>query len=316
VDSHLRTTDERRIMEAGRRLPFTTILRLKTPALNSMSPLKSRNTLYLTMLAASISACASGPLAPLARVIDRRPPEVIERERLEETIARARAAVPLTPDLAQPTTVNATRIWRDALNARGLRVVVATEGRALWLMRDTVVVLRAPVAVGMEEDFTYNGRQYDFTTPIGRRRVLAKATEPLWVPPDWHYFEVAVERDLEVVQLRKGQRVTLGDSTRLEVRGDEVGRVNQFGNFWPFTPGTEIVFDGKVYIPPFGTKQRQIPEVLGTHKLEMGDGYLIHGTNQDTSVGDAVSHGCVRMYNDDVAQLYALVPVGTPIFIF
>ena len=48
----------------------------------------------------------------------------------------------------------------------------------------------------------------------------------------------------------------------------------------------------------------------------MGDGYLIHGTNQDTSVGDAVSHGCVRMYNDDVARLYELVPVGTPIFIF
>ena len=231
-------------------------------------------------------------------------------------MARARAAVPLSPDLVQPSTVKGTEVWRSALKARGLRIMVATEGRGLWLRRDTVVVLRAPVAVGMEEGFMYEGRQYDFATPVGRRRVLAKATEPLWVPPDWHYFEVAVERDLEVVQLRKGQRVTLGDGTLIEVRGDEVGRVNQFGNFWPFTPGTEIVFDGSIYVPPFGTKQRQIPEVLGTHKLEMGDGYLIHGTNQDTSVGDAVSHGCVRMYNDDVARLYELVPVGTPIFIF
>ena len=92
--------------------------------------------------------------------------------------------------------------------------------------------------------------------------------------------------------------------------------MNRFGNFWAFTPGTEIIFDGRIYVPPFGTKQRQIPEVLGTHKLEMGDGYLIHGTNQDTSIGDAVSHGCVRMYNDDVAQLFELVPVGTPVFIF
>lgn len=270
----------------------------------------------MMVLVAGTSACASGPLAPLARVIDSRPREVIERERLEERMARARAAVPRSPDLAQPSTTKGTEVWRSALNARGLRVMVATEGRGLWLMRDTVVVLRAPVAVGMEEGFTYKGRQYDFTTPVGRRRVLAKATEPLWVPPDWHYFEVAVERDLDVVQLRKGQRVTLGDGTRIEVRGDDVGRVNQFGNFWPFTPGTEIVFDGRIYVPPFGTKQRQVPEVLGTHKLEMGDGYLIHGTNQDTSVGDAVSHGCVRMYNDDVARLYELVPVGTPIFIF
>jgi hypothetical protein len=277
---------------------------------------RARNLVCLTVLAAGTSACASGPLAPLGRVIDRRPADVIERERLEERMERARAAVPLSPDLVQPSTATGTEVWRSAMNARGLRIMVATEGRGLWLMRDTVVVLRAPVAVGMEEGFTYNGKRYDFTTPVGRRRVLAKATEPLWVPPDWHYFEVAVERDLEVVQLRKGQRVTLGDGTRLEVRGDEVGRVNQFGNFWPFTPGTEIVFDGSIYVPPFGTKQRQIPEVLGTHKLEMGDGYLIHGTNQDTSVGDAVSHGCVRMYNDDVARLYELVPVGTPIFIF
>lgn len=268
---------------------------------------------WTAVLAITVGACAGGPLQ---QVFDPRSPEEIERDRLADIMERAREAVPASPDLAQPSTTAGTAVWRSGLKASGLRVMVGTESRALWLMRDTVVVLRAPVAVGMEEGFTFNGRKYDFTTPVGRRKVLGKGTDPLWVPPDWHYFELAHERDLEVVQLRKGQRVTLGDDTRLEVRGDDVGRVNQFGNFWAFTPGTEIVFDGTVYIPPIGTKQRQIPEVLGTHKLEMGDGYLIHGTNQDTSVGDAVSHGCVRMYNDDVARLYGLVPVGTPVFIF
>ena len=48
----------------------------------------------------------------------------------------------------------------------------------------------------------------------------------------------------------------------------------------------------------------------------MGDGYLIHGTNSELSIGEAVSHGCVRMFNEDVARLYALVPIGTPIYIF
>ncbi|MGH7447219.1 MAG: L,D-transpeptidase [Longimicrobiales bacterium] len=278
-----------------------------------MSAVTAGRLVLMAGLALSTGACASGPLA---RVLDSRPPEVIEQERLARMMERARAAVPATPDLAQPTTMAGTKVWRSAVGAKGLRVLVGTESRALWLMRDTVVVFRAPVAVGMEEGFTYNGKRYDFTTPVGRRRVQAKGTDPLWVPPDWHYFEVAVQRGLEVVQLRKGQRITLGDDTRLEVRGEDVGRVNQFGNFWPFTPGTEIIFDGRVYIPPFGTKQRQIPEILGTHKLEMGDGYLIHGTNQDTSIGDAVSHGCVRMYNDDVARLFELVPVGTPIFVF
>src|SRR5690606_17078492 len=141
--------------------------------------------------------------------------------RLAEAMERAREAVPPSPDLAQPSTVDGTAVWRSAMKAGGLRVLVGTESRSLWLMRDTVVVLRAPVAVGMEEGFTFNGRKYDFTTPIGRRKVLGKATSPLWVPPDWHYFEVAHEKDLDVVHLKKGQRVTLGDDTRLEVRGDE-----------------------------------------------------------------------------------------------
>lgn len=280
---------------------------------SSMSAAGTGRLLCVAILAMSAGACASGPLA---QVIDRRPPEVREKERLEQAMARAREAVPQSPELVQPSTMKGTEVWRSAMLAGGLRVMVSTETRSLWLMRDTVVVFRAPVAVGMEEGFTYEGREYDFTTPVGRRRVQAKATDPLWVPPDWHYFEVAVEKDLDVVRLRTGQRVALGDSTRLEVRGSEVGRVNQFGNFWPFTPGSEIIFDGKVYIPPFGTRQREIPEILGTHKLELGDGYLIHGTNQETSIGDAVSHGCVRMYNADVAQLFEQVPVGTPVYIF
>ncbi|HEX2167489.1 MAG TPA: L,D-transpeptidase [Longimicrobiales bacterium] len=275
----------------------------------------------VAMLAISSGACAS---VPIPTVIDPRPlseQEQLERplseqEQLERSMARAREAVPASPDVAQPSSMDGTRVWREALLAEGLRVLVGTESRSLWLMRDTVVLFRAPVAVGMSEGFTYEGRTYDFTTPTGRRRVQAKATAPLWVPPDWHYFEIALERDLEIVRLKKGQRVSLGDDTYLEVRGEDVGRINQFGNFWPFTPGSEIIFDGKVYIPPFGTRQRQIPEILGTHKLELGDGYLIHGTNQATSIGDAVSHGCVRMYNADVEHLYAQVPVGTPVFIF
>ncbi len=40
-------------------------------------------------------------------------------------------------------------------------------------------------------------------------------------------------------------------------------------------------------------------------------GYGIHGTNDPTSIGKSISHGCVRMYNPDVEQLYEMIPVGT-----
>ena len=275
--------------------------------------------ILLVALAAGTTACAGRSIGPFGTVYDdtREPTRAESKQReLEEAMRRARAAVPARPDLVQPGSTEATKVWKAALNGSGIRILVGTESRSLWLMKDTTVLFRAPVAVGMEEGFTYKGRKYDFKTPVGRRRVIAKARDPIWVPPDWHYFELAVQRNLEVVHLKKGQRVKLGDGTFLEVRDDDVGRINQFGNYWSFTPGVEIIFDDTIYIPPIGSKQRRVPEILGTHKLELGDGYLIHGTNQDTSIGEAVSHGCVRMYNPDVEHLYSIVPQGTPVFIF
>lgn len=44
-----------------------------------------------------------------------------------------------------------------------------------------------------------------------------------------------------------------------------------------------------------------------------GGGYGIHGTNNPSSIGKNVSHGCVRMYNKDVIELFNLVGVGTPV---
>ena len=42
-------------------------------------------------------------------------------------------------------------------------------------------------------------------------------------------------------------------------------------------------------------------------------GYLIHGTNQPWVIGTMASHGCIRMYNWDVLDLWPQVPVGTPV---
>jgi lipoprotein-anchoring transpeptidase ErfK/SrfK len=47
-----------------------------------------------------------------------------------------------------------------------------------------------------------------------------------------------------------------------------------------------------------------------------GDGQIgIHGTNDPTSIGQAVSHGCIRVTNDVITQLADLVPLGTPVVI-
>lgn len=55
---------------------------------------------------------------------------------------------------------------------------------------------------------------------------------------------------------------------------------------------------------------------LGTHALAFAKkGYLIHGTNKPYGLGMRVSHGCVRMYPEDIISLYEAVPVDTPVHV-
>jgi L,D-transpeptidase ErfK/SrfK len=42
-------------------------------------------------------------------------------------------------------------------------------------------------------------------------------------------------------------------------------------------------------------------------------GYLIHGTNKPAGVGMRVSHGCIRLYPEDIEALFDRVPSGTPV---
>ncbi len=44
-------------------------------------------------------------------------------------------------------------------------------------------------------------------------------------------------------------------------------------------------------------------------------GYAIHGTNAESSIGTNASHGCVRMHNSDVIELYSMVPYGTTVIV-
>jgi L,D-transpeptidase ErfK/SrfK len=53
---------------------------------------------------------------------------------------------------------------------------------------------------------------------------------------------------------------------------------------------------------------------LGKYALTLGwPGYLIHGTNAPWSIGKPSSHGCIRMYPEDIAALFAVTPVGEPV---
>jgi L,D-transpeptidase ErfK/SrfK len=55
---------------------------------------------------------------------------------------------------------------------------------------------------------------------------------------------------------------------------------------------------------------------LGRYKITLGwPSYLIHGTNKPYGVGLRSSHGCIRLYPEDIEQLFGLMPVGTPVHV-
>ncbi len=57
------------------------------------------------------------------------------------------------------------------------------------------------------------------------------------------------------------------------------------------------------------------PMGVAAMTLSGGGQYAIHGTNQPNLIGSFVSHGCIRMYNADITDLFSRVSVGTPVVV-
>lgn len=67
---------------------------------------------------------------------------------------------------------------------------------------------------------------------------------------------------------------------------------------------------------PTNPEARWEEGMLGTTALFLGEGIALHGTDKPELLGQAVSHGCIRMTNEAARQLYHEVEVGTPVFIY
>lgn len=81
---------------------------------------------------------------------------------------------------------------------------------------------------------------------------------------------------------------------------------------WTPTPGERKDYARKgVSLPAVFPSGPDNP--MGLYALYVGKLFAIHGTNADFGVGLRVSHGCIRLRDDDIHYLYDSVPVGTPV---
>ena len=136
----------------------------------------------------------------------------------------------------------------------------------------------------------------------------------LLMPGEWR---IDIHRDITRLVLSKGDIPVR--NYLCAVGNDTIGKS---------TPDGEYRIIGKIKDPPmYWHNGTRIPPgdwrnsygprwmSLGNAKTGTYKRYGIHGTNAPNSIGNHISSGCVRMYNEDVIELFDLVPVGTRVTI-
>jgi len=103
--------------------------------------------------------------------------------------------------------------------------------------------------------------------------------------------------------------------------------VGRAGKQWAGTTQIDGKYRYPAWSPPREVKRDKpgMPDVIpggsprnpmGVAAMTLAGGeYAIHGTNRPNSVGGYVSYGCVRMYNQDISDLFERVEVGTPVVV-
>jgi len=217
-------------------------------------------------------------------------------------------------------------------------ILVSTAENKVYVRKDRAIIFEAVCSTGKGTTLVDKGRTMVFSTPIGKFRIVSKEENPVWVPPDWHYVEEARKSGLRVVRLERGDSIDArtGNATApvretgvwswldgerpsvgpiLKVKGDTIVEIAN-GVERELPPGAMIRAGDSVIIPPLGVKQRKFDKVLGSHRLNLGDGYALHGTLQTAQLGSSASHGCIRLGDQDIATLYSIANVGDEVVIY
>ena len=148
-------------------------------------------------------------------------------------------------------------------------------------------------------------------------------------PASAHGSVVAVrdEYPAGTIVVREGQRrlyLMLGAGHAISY---PVG-VGRAGMQWSGTVHIDGKYIQPAWSPPASIKRSnpRLPEVIpggsphnpmgvAAMTLSGGGEYAIHGTNQPGLIGGFVSHGCIRMLNTDITDLYGRVGVGTTVVV-
>lgn len=217
-------------------------------------------------------------------------------------------------------------------------IIVSTSENRVTVRRSGATAFEAICSTGKGTTLVEKGRTILFETPTGRFRILSKEKNPVWVPPDWHFVEEARKKNLKIARLQPGEAIdaATGEPVAgkrkegiwswfresgprrpvLEVRKNTVVEIFPDGSQRELPKG-EIIRAGRaIVIPPVTVPQRRYERVLGSYRLNIGNGYALHGTLATDQLGRSVSHGCVRLGDADMKALFEMARVGDQVIIY
>lgn len=163
---------------------------------------------------------------------------------------------------------------------------------------------------------------------LARRAQLKRQLAQL--APEGHYLVVDTARNKLLVKRHQDVIVEAVASTGSGTILDDPGKP---GTRWIFdTPRGEFKIQSKLTNPvwvkpdwafleeglriPTDPAQRLEPGTLGDYALGFGRGYFIHGTLYRRLLGKNVTHGCIRLNDEDLRTVYGLSQIGTMVMIF
>lgn len=227
--------------------------------------------------------------------------------------------------------------WRNSIvgkkkseRAPIARIVLAAFAALLII----VLVMNAPTSTPTTPIVSQEGQSPVVENKASLRTLQARykvlSTQLAQVMPNQPYILVDTARNRLYVK-RQDEIVldaiaSTGSGTILDKPGEE-------NNQWVFdTPRGEFLVRSKLTNPtwikpdwafveeglavPQNASDRAEQGVLGDYALGFGKGYFIHGTLYTRLLGKNVTHGCIRLNDNDLKGVYKLARVGTPIMIF
>lgn len=210
---------------------------------------------------------------------------------------------------ASPRAMPVAAEWPGAARAAPpRRVEIATRARELAVYEGGHLVERFAVSVG-RDNALFPSPEAIPARGLVRASHRVRPGQTLWSISRRYGVDVFVLRafnpSVDAYALRPGQR--------LRIPHREV-QLTPYGEFRITNKTAHPAFqrEGEL-IPPF---RRDPRNEFGVRWIGLsGSPYGIHGTNEPNAIGEFNSRGCVRMSNRDVARLYELVELGTPVYI-